>query len=101
MRPALHPRTTFVGAAATPLAGGTALTVLARLGLPPGARLLVIGASGGVGLFLLQLAAAQGLTSIAIGRREMHERMYDLGAGACIDYASEDVAQRAGELADG
>src|SRR5262245_13020858 len=97
----LHPTTTFVDAAATPLAGGTALTVLARLGLRPGARLLAIGASGGVGLFLLQLAAANGLATIAVGRREMHGRMYDLGAGGCIDYASEDVAQRAVELSDG
>jgi len=97
----LGPTTTFVEAAATPLAGGTALTVLARLGLPPGARLLVIGASGGVGLFLLQLAATQGLTTIAIGRQEMHDRMYDLGACACIDYTSEDVAERAVELGDG
>jgi NADPH:quinone reductase len=96
----LHPRTTFVEAAVTPLAGGTALTVLARLGLPPGARPLVIGASGGVGLFLLQLAAANGLTTVAIGRREMHDRMYDLGAGACIDYTSEDVAERTVELAN-
>jgi NADPH2:quinone reductase len=96
----LHPATTFVEAAATPLAGGTALTVLARLGLAPNARLLVIGASGGVGLFLLQLAAAQGLATIAIGRQEMHDRMSDLGASACIDYASEDLTQRAVELAN-
>jgi NADPH:quinone reductase-like Zn-dependent oxidoreductase len=61
----------------------------------------VIGASGGVGLFLLQLAAAKGLSTIAIGRQEMHDRMYDLGARACIDYTSEDVAQRAVDLADG
>ena len=97
----LDPTIGFVEAAATPLAGGTALTVLARLGLPPGARLLVTGASGGVGLFLLQLAAAQGLTTIAVGRRAMHDRMYGLGAGACIDYTSEDVAERAVDIANG
>lgn len=49
--------TSMTEAAAVPLAAGTAWTVLARLALPAGSRLLVLGASGGVGLFLLQLAA--------------------------------------------
>src|SRR5262249_7288171 len=44
----------FTDAAATPVAAGTAHEVLARLGLPAGSRLLVLGGSGGVGLFLLQ-----------------------------------------------
>ena len=57
--------TSFVDAAATPLAGGTAFSVLSRLALSPGSRLLVLGASGGVGLFLLQFAAAAGIETIA------------------------------------
>ena len=89
----LYPNTSFVDAAATPLAGGTALTVLSRLGLSRGETLLVLGASGGVGLFLLQLATADGIRSIALGRKEMHETMYALGADACIDYRTGDVVE--------
>ncbi len=93
--------TSFTEAAATPLAAGTALEVLRRLALPPGGRLLVLGASGGVGLFLLQLAAARKLEVIAAGRTAMHQQMRALGAAACIDYTREDVPGRARELAGG
>src|SRR5690349_16701017 len=54
----------FAEAAATPLAAGTAQVVLARLRLARGSRLLVLGGSGGVGLFLLQMAAAAGIVTI-------------------------------------
>jgi NADPH:quinone reductase len=97
----IGPATSFTDAAATPLAAGTAHLVLARLGLPAGSRLLVLGASGGVGLFLLQLAAAAGIMTIGVGRQAMHAQMSDLGAAACIDYAREDVASRALMLAGG
>jgi NADPH:quinone reductase len=93
--------TSFTDAAATPVAGGTALVVLDRLALPPGGRLLVLGGSGGVGLFVLQLAAARKLEAIAVGRSAMHAQMRALGAAACIDYTTEDVAARAAELAGG
>src|SRR6516164_7208692 len=91
----------FAEAAATPLAAGTALVVLSRLGLPPASRLLVLGASGGVGLFLLQLAAATGIITIGVGRQAMHDQMSALGAAACIDYTREDVARRTLTLAGG
>jgi NADPH2:quinone reductase len=93
--------TSFAEAAATPLAAGTAHVVLSRLALQPGGRLLILGASGGVGLFLLQLAAAQGIVAIGVGRRAMHGQMLGLGAAACVDYTSEDVGQRAASLAGG
>lgn len=85
----------FAEAAATPLAAGTAAVVLGRLALPPGSRLLVLGASGGVGLFLLQLAARQAIETIGVGRRAMHRQMLALGAAGCVDYASENVARQA------
>jgi NADPH2:quinone reductase len=93
--------TSFADAAATPLAAGTASLVLERLGLPAGSRLLVLGASGGVGLFLLQLATAAGITTIGVGRQARHAQMSDLGAAGCIDYTGEDVASRALTLAGG
>ena len=97
----LDSSTSFVHAAAAPLAAGTALTVLSRLDLSSGDSLLVLGASGGVGLFLLQLAAAQGVRTIALGRSEMHETMYRLGAYACIDYRTADVVGQAVTAAAG
>lgn len=93
--------TPFTDAAAAPLAAGTAVEVLARLALPRGARLLVLGASGGVGLFLLQLATAAGIQAIAVGRAAMHGTMRTLGAASCIDYTTGDVTQQAVKLAGG
>jgi NADPH2:quinone reductase len=58
--------TSFADAAATPLAAGTARLVLARLALPAGSRLLALGASGGVGLSPLQLAAAAGIMAMGL-----------------------------------
>jgi NADPH2:quinone reductase len=97
----IAPATTFSQAAATPLAAGTAELVLSRLALPPGSRLLVLGGSGGVGLFLLQLAARLDLQTFAVGRPAMHDQMRALGASSCIDYTAGDVAEQAIELADG
>ena len=93
--------TSFTDAAAVPLAAGTAQLVLTRLGLPPGARLLVLGGSGGVGMFLLQLADLARIATIGVGRKAMHEQMLRLGAASCIDYTTEDVAERSVALADG
>jgi NADPH:quinone reductase len=97
----IDPSVSFVDAAATPLAAGTALEVLSRLALPAGSSLLVLGGSGGVGLFVLQLAAAAGLAVIGAGRPVMHEQMLEHGARWCIDYSREDVGQRAVALASG
>ncbi len=95
------PETAFTEAAATPLAAGTASEVLSRLALPAGSKLLVLGASGGVGLFLLQLAAAAGLQAIGVGRRARHTQMTACGAVACVDYTGGDVAQQTEALAGG
>lgn len=97
----IAPGTSFTMAAATPLAAGTAQLVLDRMALRPGSRLLVLGGSGGVGLFLLQLAARAGLVPIGVGRRAMHEQMHALGAAGCADYAAGDVAGQAVGLAGG
>jgi len=97
----IGPAISFTDAAAVPLAAGTAQVVLSRLALPAAARLLVLGGSGGVGLFLLQLATMAGILTIGVGRQAMHEQMLRLGAASCIDYTREDVAERAVALADG
>ncbi len=97
----LGPETDLVQAAAAPLAGGTALEVLERLAVPSGGTMLVLGASGGVGLFLVQLASHSGLEVIAVGGRAAHERMREAGAAACIEYMTEDVAASAATIAGG
>jgi NADPH2:quinone reductase len=97
----IGPAVSFTAAAATPLAAGTAYDLLARLALPTGSSVLVLGGSGGVGLFVLQLAAAAGITAIGVGRQALHEQMLSLGASFCIDYTREDVARRAVMLAGG
>jgi NADPH:quinone reductase-like Zn-dependent oxidoreductase len=70
-----------VSAAALPVAGITALRALALGGLLLGRRVLVTGASGGVGRFAVQLAAAAGadVTGV-VGRPERAEGLEELGA---------------------
>ena len=94
------PAVPFAAAATVPVAGGTAWEVLERMRLPAGARLLVLGASGGVGSYLLQLAGLRGIETIAVGRPEHHQRLRRLGALACLDYADgqgADTLRRAGQ----
>ena len=93
--------TPLIEAAAVPLAAGTAHDVLGRIDLAPGSSVLVHGASGGVGTFLVQLAAAQGLRAIAAASERSHQLLRTLGAFACVDYHQRDVAGAAMELAGG
>jgi NADPH2:quinone reductase len=91
----------LVDAAASPVAGCTALEVLDRLALSPGQSVLVLGASGGVGSFLLPMAVSRGLRVVAVGGATSHAWMTEAGAIAGIDYRAEDVARRALEIAAG
>jgi NADPH2:quinone reductase len=91
----------LIEAAAVPLAAGTAFEVLQRIRLAPASWVLVHGASGGVGTFFVQLAAARGLRIIAVGRRRSHDLLRDLGAAHCVDYRDVNVATAALELAGG
>jgi NADPH2:quinone reductase len=96
----LDPHVDLVGAASIPLAAGTATEVLGRLA-PAGHRMLVIGASGGVGLFLVQLAAAAGLEVVGVGSPQHHQRMRELGARGCVDYRAPGAMSAAAALAGG
>ena len=78
----------FATAAALPVAGLTASGLLEDLALPAGSRLLVLGATGGVGSFLVQLAARAGIEVIATARPELAGRMLDFGAAATLDHTS-------------
>jgi NADPH:quinone reductase len=81
----------FAQAAAVPLAGATAFTLLDVVSLGAGETVLVIGASGGVGSFLVQLAVQRGARVVGVcsGRNVAYAR--SLGAAELIDYTAEDV----------
>jgi NADPH:quinone reductase-like Zn-dependent oxidoreductase len=83
-----------VEAAALPTAGMTALDSLDRLELAVGSTLLVVGASGGVGSFATQLAAARGIRVIAVARPASTDRLRALGAREIVDASSEDLVER-------
>jgi len=80
----------FTEAAAVPLAAGTALFALEALALEESDRVLVVGASGGVGSFFVQLAAGRGAHVIATALPEDETFLRDLGAAETVD-RSEDV----------
>ncbi|RYU15079.1 NAD(P)-dependent alcohol dehydrogenase [Nocardioides iriomotensis] len=84
----------FERAAATPLAGVTALACLDAAGLAPGQSLLVNGASGGVGTFALQLAKARGLRVTAVCSTRNLEQARRLGADETVDYTVDDFTRR-------
>jgi NADPH2:quinone reductase len=75
----------FVTAAALPVAGVTALQALRALGSVVGRRVLITGASGGVGRFAVQLATRAGAHVIAaVGSEARGAGLIELGAGEVV-----------------
>ena len=72
-------------AAAIPTPGMTALHALDEIGLKKRQSLLILGASGGVGSFAVQLAANQGITTIAASRGANQDYLHKLGASRFFD----------------
>jgi NADPH:quinone reductase-like Zn-dependent oxidoreductase len=79
-------------AAAIPLAGGTAWQALELARVADGRRVLVIGASGGVGTFAVQLAALRGAEVWALCGARSQELVAGLGAQRTFDYRVTDAA---------
>lgn len=75
-----------VVAASLPVAGGTAWQALERGGVASGHRVLVIGASGGVGTFAVQLAALRGADVWALCGERSRALVETLGAARTFDY---------------
>ena len=82
----------FADAAALPVAYGTAFRMMVERGkVRSGERVLVLGASGGVGTCCVQLAKQAGAFVIACASSdEKLSRLQTLGADLCIDYTRED-----------
>jgi NADPH:quinone reductase-like Zn-dependent oxidoreductase len=87
-------RLTFAQAAAVPTSACTALQALRDHGkLRPGQRLLVNGASGGVGPFAVQIGKALGAEVTAVCSAQNAEMVRSIGADHVIDYAREDFTR--------
>lgn len=86
----------FVTAAAFPIAYGTAHFALTHRGrLAPGETLLVLGATGGVGLAAIEVGKMLGARVIAAARGEDKLRIaQEHGADEVVDYEHEDLRER-------
>jgi NADPH:quinone reductase-like Zn-dependent oxidoreductase len=78
-------------AAALPVAGLTALGAMTRLDLPRGSTVLVVGGTGGVGGFAVQIAHGRGMRVIATARSGREDVARALGAGEVIAYDRTDI----------
>jgi len=82
---------TFEQAAAVPVAATTALRGIREVGeVTAGQRVLVIGASGGVGTYAVQIAAALGAEVTGVCSTRNVELVRSIGAAHVIDYTTDD-----------
>jgi len=86
------PSLSFAEAAAIPTAGCTALQGLRRGRIARGQRVLIHGASGGVGTFAVQIAKALGAEVTAVCSTRHLDVVRSIGADHVLDYTREDFA---------
>lgn len=84
---------TFEQAAALPIAAVTALQGLRQGEVGPGTRILINGASGGVGTFAVQIAHSLGAEVTGVCSTRNLELVRSLGADKVIDYTQADYTQ--------
>jgi NADPH:quinone reductase-like Zn-dependent oxidoreductase len=81
----------FTQAAAVPHAGLTALGAIELADPQPGQTVVVVGATGGVGSFVTQMAAARGATVVAVTTAAGAAQAREQGATDTIDHQATDV----------
>src|SRR5215212_10919813 len=85
---------TFEQAAVLAIYGSTALQALRDHGkVEPGQEVLIIGASGGVGTYAVQIAKAFGVQVTGVCSTQKVEMVRSIGADHVIDYTREDFAE--------
>ena len=85
---------TFEQAAVIAIMGSTALQALRDHGkVRPGQEVLIIGASGGVGTYAVQIAKAFGANVTGVCSTKKVEMVRSIGADHVIDYTREDFAE--------
>ena len=89
------PNLSFEQAAAVPISAGTALQALDAGRCAAGQRVLVTGASGGVGTYVVQLAVAMGAEVTGVASAAKLDLVRSLGAAHVLDYAVDDFADGA------
>lgn len=85
---------TFRQAAAVPISGMTAIQAVDQAGDIEGRRVLVTGASGGVGSYAVQIAVARGAHVTGVCSAAKADFVRSLGAVDLVDHAREDVTTR-------
>lgn len=88
----------FAQASAVPMTAQAAATALAAADLVAGERVLVHGAGGAVGFWLVQMALAAGAEVIGTASGPDLDVVRGLGAGMAIDFRSERFEDRAGTV---
>ncbi|MGG5259859.1 NAD(P)-dependent alcohol dehydrogenase [Phycicoccus avicenniae] len=78
-------------AAAVPVSALTAHQALRGAGVGPGQRVLVVGASGGVGSFAVQLAVAAGATVTGVSSAAKADLVRALGAAHVVEHEHADI----------
>jgi NADPH:quinone reductase-like Zn-dependent oxidoreductase len=87
------PNVSFEQAASLPLAGLTALQGLREGKIQPGQKVLINGATGGVGTFAVQIAKSFGAEVTAVCSTSKVDLVRSIGADHVIDYTKEDFTK--------